>query len=347
MRLIVPFALFAFVAACADRDGDHPEPFGIADVSAFPAVASLMRAEDGVILSDGRVVVADQAHGLRAVKPDGTSAPYGRFKEAGYAHSAETPAGPNGVAFTPDRNHILVADIYSGAIWRVSVADEKVEKVHQHAYGVNSAIEDASGAIWFTQSTANIPGPNAEAGMFAAIDRQVADGKLFRLQGLSLTEMKGGFAFANGLAIDQKRQRLYVAETMADRIWAFDLNSALPGALAEPRAFATVVTPDNIKIGRNGTVYVASPIASALLEIHPDSGATTIYFSGATAESEAIAKEWKRRVAAGQGAIELFTPAVWGTLPGAVTSVILDDAGEPAFLGNLGNALIKLDQTEK
>lgn len=347
MRALISLALLALVAACADRNSESLVPLGIANVSAFPADASLMRAEDGVILSDGRVVVADQAHGLRAVNPDGSSAPFGRFAEAGYAHSAELPAGPNGVAFTPDRRHILVADIYTGAIWRVSIADEGVEKVHQHAFGVNSAIEDASGAIWFTQSAANVPGRESAAGMFAAIDRPIPNGKLYRLQGLSISLMKDGLAFANGLAIDPQRGRLYVAETMADRVWVFDLDPAQPEKLGEGRAFATVATPDNVKIGRGGLVYVASPIESALVAIGPDSGAATTYFSGQTAESAAIAREWKRRAAGGEGVIDLFTPAVWGTLPGAVTSVILDDKGEPAYLGNLGNALIKFEEKKR
>ncbi len=39
----------------------------------FPADGSLLKAEDGVVLPDGRVVVTDQAVGLRAVSPDGTS----------------------------------------------------------------------------------------------------------------------------------------------------------------------------------------------------------------------------------------------------------------------------------
>jgi sugar lactone lactonase YvrE len=358
MRPIMALALCA-VWACSPgaEDAAQPEappaaearaapaaalPLGMADATVFPGDLSLQRAEDGVILDDGRIVVADQSVGLRAVNPDQTSAPYGRFAEAGYLHSAEVPAGPNGVAFTPDRAHILVADIYTGAIWQVAVADESVRKIHQHAYGVNSAIADAAGAVWFTQSTANAPGAGAEARMFAAIDKPIPDGALFRLKDGAVSEMKSGLAFANGLAIDPARGALFVAETMADRVWRFPIDGAA-GALGEGSAFATVPTPDNVKIGRDGAVFVASPLASALFVVDPETGAASTWFSAATPESEAIAAEWGRRVAAGEGAMELFTPDVWGAMPGAVTSVILTAEGDPAYLGTLGNALVRLN----
>jgi sugar lactone lactonase YvrE len=78
----------------------------------FPADGSLMRPEDGVVLPDGRLVVADQAHGLRLVRPAGSSRPFGRFAEAGYVHRPpEITAGANGVTLELGGTHILVADV--------------------------------------------------------------------------------------------------------------------------------------------------------------------------------------------------------------------------------------------
>ncbi len=355
MRLVAVIAL-CVVAACA-RTPDPASAPSATDAAAnsltraaltmdqadiFPTDSSLKRAEDGVILDDGRVVVADQTHGLRVVNPDGSSAPYGNFAEAGYAHSAEAPAGPNGVAFTPDRAHILVADIYSGAIWRVAVADESAEKIYQHAYGVNSAIEDLTGAIWFTQSTENEPGPGSEARMFAAIDRAMKDGKLFRLVGDEATVMMDGLAFANGVAFDAERSRLYFAETMGDRLWAAGLEMDRPDVLRDLRVFSRVIAPDNVKIGRDGVVYLALPVLSELAAFNPETGDAETYFSAATTANKEIAAEWRRRVEKGEGAIDLFTPIVWGAMPGAITSVILTTEGDPAYLGNLGDALVRL-----
>jgi hypothetical protein len=40
--------------------------------------------------------------------------------------------------------------------------------------------------------------------------------------------------------------------------------------------------------------------------------------------------------------MELFTPAVWAPLPGAITGVIISPGGGPVYLTGLGNALVKL-----
>jgi hypothetical protein len=84
----------------------------------FPADQSLLRAEDGVALPDGRVVVTDQAHGLRAVSPNGTSRPFGQFAEAGYQHQPpEQAGGANGASLEPGGTHILMSDVFRGAIY--------------------------------------------------------------------------------------------------------------------------------------------------------------------------------------------------------------------------------------
>lgn len=49
----------------------------------FPADRSLARPEDGVALPDGRLLVTDQAHGLRLVETDGRSKPFGELAGAG------------------------------------------------------------------------------------------------------------------------------------------------------------------------------------------------------------------------------------------------------------------------
>ena len=38
-----------------------------------------------------------------------------------------------------DGVHVLVADIFTGAIWRVDTRDQAVTRVHQHEFGVNAA----------------------------------------------------------------------------------------------------------------------------------------------------------------------------------------------------------------
>src|SRR6056297_1230963 len=68
-------------------------------VALFPADRTLVRPEDGVMLADGTLLVADQVHGLAALDPDGSKRPFGDFASAGYIHAPpDRSAGPNGVA---------------------------------------------------------------------------------------------------------------------------------------------------------------------------------------------------------------------------------------------------------
>ena len=195
-------------------------------VALFPADRSLVRPEDGVMLADGTLLIADQVHGLVALDSAGAKQPFGDFASAGYVHEPpERSAGPNGVAMEPDSIHVLVADILTGAIYRINTESEQVVRIYQHEFGANSARRDSSGAVWFSQSTRNRAGPDSEARMFAAVDGGFLDGALFRLpppadsSTSSVAELKlAGLGFGNGVAIDEARSQIYVAETMADRI---------------------------------------------------------------------------------------------------------------------------------
>jgi len=319
-------------------------------VALVPADGSLVRPEDGVALDDGTLLIADQVHGLVALSPDGTKRPFGDFAPAGYVHEPPADsAGPNGVAMEPDGIHVLVADILTGAIYRVNTANEQVELIHQHEFGANSARRDSSGAIWFTQSTENA-GPDSEARMFSAVNTRVADGALFRLAmdgngvfGPAAEVKLKGLEFANGLAIDETRGQLYVAETMGDRIVGFDLDVDT-GILSNRRVIAEVTTPDNIELDESGRLWVASPIANALLVVDPDSGEWSTAFHPPAAEHARLLIEWKRRTESGEPRLELIGPDMWSPLPGLFTGMILTTEGGPIYLSGLGNSLVKLDR---
>jgi sugar lactone lactonase YvrE len=108
----------------------------------------LSRTEDGVVLSDGRIVVVDQKNGLTIINADESTRPFGKFAEAGYLHAPPASlAGPNGVTLEPDGANLLVADVFTGAIYRVNIATEATQKIYAHAFGVNTAVRDSTGAI--------------------------------------------------------------------------------------------------------------------------------------------------------------------------------------------------------
>lgn len=342
----------ALVATMAEPAGaaEDPRATVYGQVGLAPADRSLVRPEDGVMLDDGTLLIADQLHGLVALAPDGTKRPFGDFAAAGYVHEPPArSAGPNGVSMEPDGVHVLVADILTGAIYRVNTGNEQVEHVYQHMFGANSARRDSSGAIWFTQSTEN-NGPDSEARMFSAVDTRVADGALFRLamdgdgaSGPSAELKLKGLEFANGLAIDEARGRLYVAETMGDRIVAFALDVDT-GVLSDRRVIAEVTTPDNIELDESGRLWVAAPIANALLVVDPETGERSTAFHPQTPRHDRLMIEWQRRTDSGEPRLELFGPDMWSPLPGLITGLILTTEGGPIYLTGLGDALVKLDR---
>jgi len=323
-----------------------------AQVALVPVDGSLVRPEDGVMLADGTLLIADQGHGLVALDPEGAKRPFGDFASAGYVH--EPPgrsAGPNGVAMEPDGIHVLVADVLTGAIYRVNTGSEQVELIHQHEFGANFARRDSSGSVWFTQSTRN-SGPDSEAQMFAAVDSRSLDGALYRLpppadgSGGPTAELKGGgLAFGNGVAIDEARGRLYVAETMGNRIVGFDLDVDT-GELSDRRVIAELPTPDNIELDESGQLWVASPIANALLVVDPDSGEWSTAFHPQTPQHDRLMIEWQRRTESGEPRLELIGPDMWSPLPGLITGLILTTEGGPIYLTGLGDRLVRLETLE-
>lgn len=335
-------------AAEAPQTAATPTPWALSDATIFPASRGLHRAEDGIALADGTLIVIDQVHGLVTIAADETVRPFGRFAEAGYDHAPpEAPAGPNGVSLEPDGNHLLVADVFTGDIWRVNLESEAVTLTHKHAFGVNTAHRDSSGALWFTQSTENA-GAESEARMFAAADRPLGDGALFRVAPSSGDEAPvadasvTGLDFANGFVIDEARGALYLAETVGDRVLAFDLDTDT-GALSNRRVLADILTPDNIEMDRDGNLWVASPIANAVAVIDPDTGAQSFAFQEPVAGSDTRAEEWVRRGAAGEHRLDLMAPDLWGPLPGLITGVILPEGDGPVYVTSLGDALVRIE----
>lgn len=355
MRRVLAVAIASVLAACAPAQEEapaQPTPLTLEQTSYYPAARGLMRPEDGILRADGSVIVMDQAHGLRLIAADGvTTRPFGQFAQAGYVHTPPSVvAGPNGVELEPDGVHALVADVFTGAIWRVNLETEAVERVYQHTHGVNTAVADSTGAIWFTQSSANAPGPTSEARLFEPFNTYAAEGKLYRLAPPNASGARGqaqlivdGLMFANGIALDEARREIYVAESLGDRVLAFPIDVAA-GTLGERRVLANVMTPDNVELGENGTLYVVSPGLSALMTIDRETGATETLFRAQTPETERTVAEWRRRTEAREARIDLFTPPLYAPLPAPITGVILTAEGEPAYISGLGDALIKLER---
>jgi len=313
----------------------------------FPADRSLARPEDGIALPDGRLIVTDQVHGLRLVEIDGTNKPFGDLVATGYLHQPpKHSGGANGIALEPDGTHVLVADVFGGAIYRVNVSSGATEKVYQHRYGINTAVRDSKGAIWFTQSAQNTP-EAGEARMWASVDLPRPEGALLRLasrDGRLAAEAEvivDSLLFANGLAIDEASGHLYVAETVGGRVLRYRVDLGT-GRVSERSVFVDSVGADNLELDGEGHLWVAWPLTNELLVVNTTTGERHTAFRSLTPAQQEVSLEFTRRGQTGASRMALLTPAVWSPLPGLVTGVILGTGRGPVYLTGLGNALLKL-----
>ena len=354
VRMIALLATSLIAAGCATGTSDR----GTSDASTlprwtydptlvFPADRSLTRPEDGIALPDGRLIVSDQVHGLRLVEVDGTSKPFGDLVATGYSHRPpDHPGGANGISLEPDGAHLLVADVFGGAIYRVDVSSGATERLFQHRYGINSAVRDSTGAIWFTQSAHNTP-EAGEARLWEAVDIQRPEGALLRLSapdGRLAAEAEivvDSMLFANGLAIDGPGGHLYVAETTGGRVVRYRVELGA-GRVSDRSVFVEGVSPDNLELDGEGNLWVALPLTNEVLVVNAATGERHSAFRSLTAAQQAVADEFTRRGQTGTSRMELFTPAGWAPLPGPITGIILGSRGGPVYVTGLGNALLKL-----
>ena len=343
------------LAACTPEQGaDAPAaeaatalPAWTYDTSmVFPTGGSLTRPEDGIALPDGRLIVSDQVLGLRLVELDGTSRSFGDLAAAGYTH--RPPAhngGANGVSLEPGGTHLLLADVFGGAIYRVDAGSGATEKVYQHRYGINAAVRDSKGAIWFTQSAHNTP-EDGEPRLWASVDIARTEGALLRLAAQDgrldavARVIVDSMVFANGLAIDEAAGHLYVSEMLAGRVLRYrvDLDA---GTLSDRTVFVDSVAADNVELDGAGNLWLALPLMNELLVVNTATGARHTAFRALTPAQEETANEFTRRGRTGTSRMELFTPAVWAPLPGPITGIIVGRSG-PVYATGLGNALLKL-----
>jgi len=337
------------VAAKAEAGAAAVVPQWTFDASMiFPADHSLARPEDGVALPDGRVIVADQEHGLRVIEADGSHRPFGKFAEAGYEHEPpEIVGAPNGVTLEPAGTHLLVSDVYRGGIYRVEIATEAPELLYQHPFGVHMTRRDSRGGLWISQSTENPP-KHGEEKLTEAVVSPRPDGALLYAppagegEAVSPRPVVEGLLFGNGLVLDEAGGWLYQCESLAHRVnrYRIDLEK---GTASERTTAVEIEFPDNIEMDRHGRLWIASFVRCEIIVFDPATGTKTTALRVSTPESEAQIAKIRARMEAGEPWIDLFTPELFLPGPGPITGMILSADGEQAiYATGLGNAMIRL-----
>ena len=165
--VLIFFTIFLAISCSVENDSSNKVSWSISEGVEYPEGGKLSRAEDGVMLADGTLIVADQRHGLSIIDQSGNVTPFGDFESLGYEHNPpKIESGPNGVHLTPDKQHVITADVFNGKIYKTSIENNSTEIIYAHNYGANTAREDSTGSLWFTQSTEN----QNEERLFGALD---------------------------------------------------------------------------------------------------------------------------------------------------------------------------------
>ncbi len=242
----------------------------------------LMFPEGPIAMADGSVILVEiERRTLSRVGPDGK-----------VSVVAECGGGPNGAAVGPDgRVYVcnnggfewfnqgpfrrpgeqLAADYVGGSIQAVDIDTGKVETIYTECNGEplkgpNDIVFDAQGGFYFTD-------------LGKRRGRTIDRGSVFyaKPDGSAIEEIVYPIDTPNGIGLSADESTLYVAETSAARLWAFDINS--PGKLGPPThlffpgrllyKFTGYERLDSLAIDSEGSVVVATLGTGCVTAVSP------------------------------------------------------------------------------
>lgn len=207
---------------------------------------------------------------------------------------ANLGGGPNGAAIGPDGKCYVCnnggikwpqsglpspmqpEDYIGGRIQRVNLKTGDVECLYDVSdggplRGPNDIVFDRHGGFWFT-----------DAGKTRARDRDLSGIYYAKTDGSMVREVVFPMFHTNGIGLSPDESRLYVAETITGRIWAFDL--AGPGeivpklGLSHPNGGTCLVSLpgyqglDSLAIDAEGNICVATLWSGCITVISPTGG---------------------------------------------------------------------------
>ncbi len=237
------------------------------DVDRLRFVGSrLNRPECVVAHSSGLLIAPDwtEPGGVSLISPKGAVR---RILAAAPAAGVDLPVRPNGVALEPQGTFLLAhLGAEKGGVYRLH-ADGRCEVVLDEIEGApmppaNFVAAGGDGRLWITVSTTKVPRavdyrPDAASGFVAlyaeGAARIVAD----------------GLGYTNECLIAPDERTLFVNETFARKLTAFDI----AGDRLENRRvvsdFGAGVFPDGLTLAADGSLLVTSIVSNRVIRVAP------------------------------------------------------------------------------
>ena len=179
------------------------------------------------------------------------------------------PLRPNGIALLPGGRFLLAhLGLEAGGLYEMDAAGDVVP-VLTHVDGhqlppSNFPLLDGEGDLWLTVSTRHIP-------RAAAYRKDVADGFIVHIRGGRARIVAGGLGYTNECLRSPDGQTLYVNETFARRLTAFDVHA--DGSLTGRRVLAEFgpgTFPDGLALDAEGALWVTSIVSNRVIRVMPD-----------------------------------------------------------------------------
>ena len=234
------------------------------DLAAIRTAGKGLTRPEGVVSTLCGEIYAGNARGhVSVIAPDGSQWAFGQLG-----------GRPNGIAFDA-AGALIVANIGAGELQYLTPDGKHTvlasEASGQRMSSPNFPVVDCRGRIWCSNSCSRLD-------LLEALKDPRADGCVFCVDGDRREIVAEGLMFANGLALDEKEEYLYVAETTAHRISRFQVTA--DGACVEREQYGPLLgehgQPDGIAFDTAGNLWVTLVNENSIGIIYPDGSFETV-----------------------------------------------------------------------
>jgi sugar lactone lactonase YvrE len=226
--------------------------------------SGLNRPECVLAHVSGKLFVPDwtEGGGVAVVEPDG------RVRRI-LAPMSASPLRPNGIALLPGGRFLLAhLGPETGGLFELA-SDGSVRPILTELDGrplppSNFVFRDAEERLWLTISTRRVP-------RALGYRPSVADGFILLLDRKGARLVADGLGYTNECIVHPDGRRLFVNETFARRLIAFDIGA--DGALGNKTCIATFgpgTFPDGLSFDRDGNVWITSIVSNRVIRVAPN-----------------------------------------------------------------------------